>query len=150
MQAEDVESESDLPPSKKMRTGMESYRATTRTPLATFQGHKSTVTSVVWAGSSGSGVWSDDDIITGGWDNSIRIWDVATGINKNTLVSKYLGREKFKNKSCELVSDTLVRKKLLHLSVQQVRINIKELRCSVYQDLSYSFDVFLPVFLFLR
>ena len=79
------ESESDIPPPKRIKTGMEP-RSTTRTPLATFQGHKSTVTSVVWAGKS-DGVWSDDDIVTGGWDNSIRIWDVATGINKNTLVS---------------------------------------------------------------
>ena len=28
------------------------------------------------------------DIVTGGWDNCIKVWDVETGVDKATLVSE--------------------------------------------------------------
>lgn len=81
-----MEQESDLPSAKKLKTDSHS---TTRTPLATFQGHGNAVTAVVWAGSgpgAGEGEGPGDDIITAGWDNCLKVWDVDTGINKTTMV----------------------------------------------------------------
>ena len=85
---DEVEQESDLP-AKKPKFGSESQpRATTRTPLVTLKGHTKSVTAVVWAGEGvENGAELGNDIITGGWDNCIRVWDVANGVNKITLVS---------------------------------------------------------------
>lgn len=79
-----MEPESDQPV-KKRKTDVHS-NVTTRTPLVTLQGHNNAVTTVVWAGpneEAGLG----DDIITGGWDNCMKLWDVSTCTNKTTLVS---------------------------------------------------------------
>ena len=82
---DEAEQESDLP-SKKPRTDPAHHPATTRTPLATFQGHRNAITAVVW------GVGLSDDIITGGWDNCIKIWDLETLGEKATLVRFFGGR----------------------------------------------------------
>ena len=49
-----------------------------QTPIQTMSGHTEGVSSIQWTSST--------DIISGGWDHCIRLWDVLTGVNKDTLV----------------------------------------------------------------
>ena len=44
-----------------------------------MSGHTEAVSSIQWMNST--------EIISGGWDHCIRLWDVPTGMNKDTLVS---------------------------------------------------------------
>ena len=44
-----------------------------------MSGHTEAVSSIQWT--------SPDEIMSGGWDHCIRLWDVQTGVNKETLVS---------------------------------------------------------------
>jgi WD40 repeat protein len=87
----EVEQESDLP-AKKSRSESSHRPPTTRTPLVTYEGHNNAVTTVVWAGPDKRAV-RDGDIITGGWDNCIRMWDSNTGANKVTLVRINMQRD---------------------------------------------------------
>lgn len=83
---DEVEQESDLP-AKRRKTDSK-QRPTTRTPLVTFQGHGNAVTTVVWVGSGqGKGEGLGDVIVSGGWDNCVKVWDTTTGANTTTLVS---------------------------------------------------------------
>jgi len=64
--------------SMKRHRGEEKEKAaTTRTPLATFTGHKEPVSCLQWN--------ANNEMYSGGWDHCIRSWDVDTGINKQTL-----------------------------------------------------------------
>ena len=86
---DEVEQESDLPTKRQKIESDE--RASIRTPLMTLQGHTNAVTTVVWAGTiEGVERVSElgEDVISGGWDHCIRVWDMMTGANKTTLVSK--------------------------------------------------------------
>ena len=62
--------------SKKARLIMAS---TTRVPLLTLTGHTQPATAVVWGREEG-------EVVSGGWDNCIRLWDVEAGVNKATMV----------------------------------------------------------------
>lgn len=92
---DEVERESDLPTKKSKTDSTLGSKPTTRTPLVTLQGHSNAVTTVVWVWPCGDGEEAGlgDDIITGGWDNCIKVWDVVTGVNKATLVSSKLWEE---------------------------------------------------------
>ena len=77
---DEVEDENDLT-SKKQKTTADSstgHRPTTRTPLVTLQGHTQPAMAVVWV--------EQGEILSAGWDQCIRVWDVATGSNVSTLV----------------------------------------------------------------
>ena len=50
---------------------------------ATFQGHTQVVGALDWA--------ERDTIYSASWDHSLRIWDVETAVNTQTLVSLFLG-----------------------------------------------------------
>lgn len=50
---------------------------------ATFQGHTQVVGALDWA--------ERDTIYSASWDHSLRIWDVETTVNTQTLVSLFLG-----------------------------------------------------------
>ncbi len=52
-----------------------------QTPLLTMSGHTECISSVQWM--------SSNDIVSGSWDHSVRIWDLTTGVNKHTLVSNH-------------------------------------------------------------
>ena len=49
-----------------------------QTPIQTMSGHTEAVSSIQWTNST--------DILSSGWDHSIRLWDAQTGVNKDTLV----------------------------------------------------------------
>ena len=65
-------------PVKKRRSTSAQHRAMVRTPLVTLAGHTQPAVTVRWP--------SEDELLTGGWDHCIRLWDTTSGINKGTLV----------------------------------------------------------------
>lgn len=67
------EDESD---SKKVCKDGKSFQKNIRTPLTTLSGHKEPVSDLIWC---------DSDLISGGWDHCIRLWDVDSSTNKHTL-----------------------------------------------------------------
>jgi len=71
---EDVEEEA-----KKTKTNDNHQQPAplSRTPLSTLTGHKEAVSDVLWKSSS--------ELISSGWDHCIRIWDVDTATNSQTL-----------------------------------------------------------------
>jgi len=50
---------------------------TSRTPLVTLSGHKEPVSDLFWK--------TNDELVSVGWDHCIRMWDVNTGINSQTI-----------------------------------------------------------------
>lgn len=64
-------------PIKKRKSTSAQHKVVTRTPLVTLAGHTQPAVTVRWP--------TEDELLTGGWDHCIRIWDMATGVNKNTL-----------------------------------------------------------------
>ncbi|XP_028417669.1 ribosome biogenesis protein WDR12 homolog isoform X2 [Dendronephthya gigantea] len=62
---------------KKSKTEQEHKRNITRTPLMTMTGHTEAVSSVIWS--------EDREVLSCGWDHTIRVWDAGSGINKHTL-----------------------------------------------------------------
>ena len=51
-------------------------------PLLTLSGHVEGVSSAVWL--------SETEVCTASWDHSIRLWDVAQGQHKSTIVRNTL------------------------------------------------------------
>merc|ERR1712121_444647 len=63
---------------KKSRSGVaEPNKITNRIPLISLAGHKEPVSTLVWS--------DEAELISGGWDHCIRLWDVETALNKHTL-----------------------------------------------------------------
>lgn len=77
-EVDETESETDLPAKKKKPLNSLKPRTTTRTPLLTLAGHTQPASAVAWV--------REEEVVTAGWDHCIRQWDVATGVNKATLV----------------------------------------------------------------
>ncbi len=75
--ADEMEDNED-PPSKRSKNTSDQPHPLVRTPIVTFQGHNGPVTGVEWV--------DEAEIVTAGWDNSLRMWDVHSGENKATLV----------------------------------------------------------------
>ncbi|KAL5496249.1 hypothetical protein EMCRGX_G012494 [Ephydatia muelleri] len=64
-------------PVKKRKSTSKQPKVMTRTPLVTLAGHTQPAVTVRWP--------TEDELLTGGWDHCIRLWDMATGVNKSTL-----------------------------------------------------------------
>eukprot|EP00794_Sanderia_malayensis_P003177 gene3177-3647_t len=63
---------------RKRHKGDESKRKpTTRTPLMTMSGHTESVSSIQCT--------TQNELVSGSWDHSVRLWDLTTGVNKQTL-----------------------------------------------------------------
>ena len=67
-------------PVKKRKSTSKQPKVMTRTPLVTLAGHTQPAVTVRWP--------TEDELLTGGWDHCIRLWDMATGVNKSTLVGR--------------------------------------------------------------
>ncbi|RKO93953.1 WD40-repeat-containing domain protein [Blyttiomyces helicus] len=66
---------------KRRRTAGKAVPVKVSQSVSTLEGHVGAASSVVYDQSSGVG----DTLFTGGWDHSVRVWDVETGINTNTM-----------------------------------------------------------------
>ena len=73
---DDTDSDTETPSKKARLVSL----ATTRVPLLTLAGHTQPATAVVWGR-------EEAEVVSGGWDHCIRLWDLETGVNKATLVS---------------------------------------------------------------
>ncbi|KAL7746289.1 ribosome biogenesis protein ytm1 [Sorochytrium milnesiophthora] len=70
--------EADEPkPTKRARKSAHEQRAPRLAPLSSLQGHAGAVTAVCFPVSS--------EVYTGGWDHSVRCWDVENGVNTTTM-----------------------------------------------------------------
>lgn len=79
-QSEDDQLEVDLPaaPAAKKRRAASGPVTLTKASIGTLRGHVGAVTSVGFNGNNEAHVFS------GGWDHSVRTWDVAAGVNVAT------------------------------------------------------------------
>ena len=80
---DEVEDEPAVPVKKRKSASMQQqqhHKAMTRTPLVTLAGHTQSAVTVRWP--------TEDELLTGGWDHCIRLWDTASGVNKSTLVKR--------------------------------------------------------------
>jgi len=68
--------------SRKRKTVASDSKRTTETPLVTMEGHNNPVTSVQWS------QLQSNSIVSGGWDNSIKIWDASTAVNTLSLITE--------------------------------------------------------------
>ncbi|KAJ2161310.1 ribosome biogenesis protein ytm1 [Coemansia sp. RSA 552] len=74
-QSEDAELDGAAPATKKRRGGVD---VVTKAAIGTLSGHVGAATSVCFNTDQESQVFS------GGWDHSLRVWDVASGVNVAT------------------------------------------------------------------
>ena len=64
---------------KKQKSNDAKQGPSTQTPLVTLSGQKEPVSDVLWK--------TNDQLVSVGWDHCVRLWDVNTGLNSQTLTA---------------------------------------------------------------